>query len=207
MNILRVDSSFREDGSISRALADYFMTKCLNARPDDIVRRDVGIDAPPVPDNHFVAANMTPEAERNDAMRQALALSDALIAEIKHADRIVIGAPMYNFSVPGGLKNWIDHLVRLGETFAVNDAGEMVGLLEGKKALIISPRGAMSYAQDGAMSGYDHVLPYLHTVLTFMGISDITDVAVEGMNFAPPEIIDEHYKQAELQLEALANGW
>jgi FMN-dependent NADH-azoreductase len=110
--------------------------------------------------------------------REAIRHSDEAISEVQNADIIVIGTPMYNFSVPSALKAWIDHLVRIGKTFRYNEQGIPEPMVHGKKVyLAISTGGVYS---DGPMKGYDFVDPYLRAVLGFIGLTDVTTYRAEG---------------------------
>ena len=125
---------------------------------------------------------MRADAAANEAQAAALALSDTLIGELKAADTIVIGAPMYNFGIPSTLKAWFDYVLRAGITFRYTETGP-VGLLEGKRAIVIESRGG--YYSDGAAKSLDSQEPHLETLLGFMGIKDLTFIRVEKLAFGP----------------------
>ena len=110
------------------------------------------------------------------------ALSDALIAELRAADTIVMGVPMYNFSVPTGLRAWFDHVLRAGETFRYSSAGPE-GLLGGKRVIVIEARGG--YYSEGPAQAFDFQEPYLRHLFAFVGITDVEFVRVEKMGFGP----------------------
>ncbi len=112
-SILRLDASARRDGSVTRDLTSRILARFPQA---DVTTRDLA-DGLPLIDAAWVAANFTPEADRDAAQRAALALSDTLIAEVRAADTLVIGLPIYNFGVPATLKAWIDLIARAGVTF------------------------------------------------------------------------------------------
>ena len=180
-NVLIIDSAATGDASVSRRLG-HELEAMLRARgPVRIVRRDVG--AEPVP--HLDAAT-TPAIRgaepRTDAARSAIALSDTLIAELKAADLLVIGAPMYNFGMASTLKAWFDHVLRAGITFRYSAAGPE-GLVKGKKAIVIESRaGLYSEGPSGALDSQE---PHLRTLLGFMGIDDIAFVRAERLAFGP----------------------
>ena len=126
--ILVIDSAASGEASVSRTLVREAVTALTNGGPARVIRRDFGVD--PVP--HLTEATLagvrgTPATEPESATR---ALSDTLIAELRAADTIVIGAPMYNFSVPTTLRSWFDHVLRAGETFRYTEKGPE-GLLSG----------------------------------------------------------------------------
>lgn len=111
-------------------------------------------------------------------------LSDELIAELKSADIIVIGAPMYNFSIPSTLRTWFDHVLRPRATFAYSAAGAE-GLLKGKRAIVIESRGGMY--SDGPMKSIDFQEPYIRQLLKFIGISDVTFIHAEKIGSGPED--------------------
>ncbi|MGH8244130.1 MAG: FMN-dependent NADH-azoreductase, partial [Steroidobacteraceae bacterium] len=109
-------------------------------------------------------------------------LSDALIAELRAADTIVMGVPMYNFSVPTGLRAWFDHVLRAGETFRYSAAGPE-GMLGGKRVIVVEVRGG--YYSEGPTQAFDFQEPYLHHLFASVGITDIEFVRVEKIGFGP----------------------
>lgn len=124
------------------------------------------------------------EGERDSALDELAARSKKLIAELHAADIVVIGSPMYNFSVPSTLKAWIDHVAVARQTFRYTENGPE-GLLEGKKAyLVLSSGGVYS---EGPAASSDHVDTYLRTVLAFMGITDVTTIRAEGVALGPEQ--------------------
>ena len=122
-----------------------------------------------------------------------------MIAELKAADAIVIGAPMYNFGIPSTLKAWFDYVLRAGVTFRYTEAGP-VGLLEGKRAIIIESRGG--YYSEGATKALDSQEPHLRTLLGFVGIKDVTFIRVEKLAFGP-EARQQALDEARAQLGQL----
>ena len=180
-SLLVINSSAAREGSVSRTLVEETVARVLEANPfADVVRRDLG--AAPVP--HLSIENLdgvrgtpaTPEEVR------ARALSDELIEELRAADTIVIGAPMYNFGVTTGLRAWFDYVLRAGETFSYSEAGPK-GLLGGKRVIVIESRGGMY--SEGPWSAYDFQEPYLRHLLGFIGITDLTFVHAEKVAFGP----------------------
>ena len=164
MNILRVDGSMRRNGSISRQLTDELVAS-LDA--SSVVVRDLAETIPNVTED-WMNANFTAEDERSDEQRATLALSDALVEELKTADTIVIGVPIYNFGVPAGLKAWIDMICRARLTFRYGENGP-VGLLEGKKAYLVIASGGVPVG-----SPADFTTEYMKFALGFVGITDVT---------------------------------
>ena len=198
--ILVLDSAATGDQSVSRKLTDSLVAR-LAERPDavEIVRRDIGAD--PIPHLHAgtVSAIRTGEAPTDEA-RAALALSDALVAELAAADIFVIGAPMYNFGIPSTLKAWFDHVLRARVTFRYTEAGPE-GLMKGKRAIVVESRAGLY--SEGPMAALDSQEPHLRTLLGFMGIEDVTFVRAEKLAFGP-EAAAASLAGANRQLEELA---
>ncbi len=177
--LIQFDSSPMGENSISRKLTESFTETWLRAHPDGkVIRRDLTkIDITTV-SGLWVSAAHTPEASRSEAQRQALALSDSLIAELQDADEYVFGVPMLNFGIPSTLKLWIDQVVRTGKTFSYTANGP-VGLLTGKKATVLFASGGV-YEAGSAYAAFNFLEPYLRTVFGFMGITDLTVISAEG---------------------------
>jgi FMN-dependent NADH-azoreductase len=172
LNILRVDSSGRESGSVTRELADLLIQGLVDRQPVRLATRDVAKGLPFV-DAGWIAANFTEPNQRDDAKRAALAQSDALVEEVMAADVLVIGVPFYNFGVPAALKAWIDQIARARVTFRYTEQGPE-GLLKGKKVYLIVATGGT--AVGGAI---DFATPWLKHVLAFLGITDVEVIAAE----------------------------
>ncbi|MEM9842941.1 MAG: NAD(P)H-dependent oxidoreductase [Pseudomonadota bacterium] len=192
-NILHIDASARIDGSYSRALTAQLVEK-LKEPGGDIVHRDVGLNPLPVVTQDWVGANFTPDEARTEAQRETLALSDVLIEELKAADVLVIGAPVYNFGVPASLKAWIDLIARARKTFKYTDQGP-VGLLEDKTAYIVIATGGTPSGSD-----MDFATPYLRHILSFLGIRDVTIIAADQLMATG----DEKIAAAQREIDALA---
>lgn len=162
--VLHIDASARFASSASRTASAQIVTG-LNA--DTVVRRDLAQGLPFL-DEAFTIATFTPTDDRTDAQNAALAISDTLVAELQAADTIVIGAPIYNFSIPAVLKAWIDQIARVGVTFAYTETGPK-GLLKGKKVIITLASGGTPIGSE-----IDFASPYLRFALGFVGITDVT---------------------------------
>lgn len=174
--LLRIDSSARKQGSHSRALADHFQTLWLQANPDGrIVSRDLADTPLPHLLNSTIAAFTAPNDSAPVSPPDAVALSDQLIAELQAADQVLVSSPLYNFNVPSTLKAWVDHVVRFGRTFAMNERGYF-GLLRGKSVCIITARGGSGPGSESQ----DFQGRYLKSVFAFMGFERIDLVALEG---------------------------
>ena len=170
-SILRIDASARREGSVSRDLTDQVIARFNGAT---VTTRDLAAGMPLI-DEVWVGANFTPADARSDDQRQALALSDTLIAELNAADTIVIGLPIYNFGVPAALKAWVDLVARAGVTFTYTEAGPK-GALEGKRAILVMASGGVP-----AGSPVDYATTYMKHVLGFLGITDVEIVAAEAL--------------------------
>lgn len=190
-NVLRIDSSARTEGSISRDLAGKIIDK-LGA--DAVAVRDLAAEPLPQVDADWIGANFTPKDDRSDAQAAKLALSDALIAEVQAADVLVIGLPIYNFGVPAALKAWADQVARAGLTFRYTENGP-VGLLEGKRAIIAVASGGTE-----AGSPIDFATGYLKHFLGFIGITDVEFVSADRLMLDA----DASLAKANGQIEALA---
>jgi len=174
-----VRCSIRSTGSISRQLTAEFLDKWKAAQPADvIVERNLAVDPVPHLTEQVMGAFYTPPEQRSPEQVQTVQLSDALLAELFSADIIVLGAPMYNFSISSSLKAWIDHVTRAGLTFNYKETGP-VGMVQGKKVYVVTARGGV-YSQGPAQS-MDFQETYLRAVLGFIGLTDITFVRAEGL--------------------------
>ena len=172
-HILRVDASMRNEGSVSRVLADKLVARLATA-DSTITERDLakGID---LIDEAWIGANFTDPADRTDTQKAVLAKSDALVQELREADTLVITAPVYNFHVPAALKAWIDMIARARETFRYTENGPE-GLLTGKKAYIVVTSGGTVLGSE-----YDFISGYLRHVLGFIGITDVSFIDSSGL--------------------------
>jgi len=180
MNILQINSSARREGSHSTRLADRLVSRLRDADPAaTLAVRHLTTTPHPVLDESGLGALFTPAEQRTPEQAARVALDDALIAEVKAADVIVLGVPMYNFGVPAALKNWIDAIVRVGVTFRYTEKGPE-GLLQGKKVYVALARGG-KYRNTPA----DTQVPYLLTVLNFLGMTDVRFVYAEGLAMGP----------------------
>lgn len=178
--ILQINSSARGDASHSTRLAAEIVAHLRAGRDDtQLTVRDVGRAPHPELDEPALQALFTPAEARTAVQAERVALDDAVIAEVQAADVLVLGVPMYNFGVPGSLKNWIDALARVKVTFAYTDKGP-VGLLTGKKVYVALTRGGVH--RDTPL---DSQVPYLKTVLAFLGMTDVQFVYAEGLSMGP----------------------
>lgn len=200
--ILHVDSSPLGTVSVTRQLTASIVEALVKAEPSaTVVARDVAANPP----DHLTGELMQVVKFRNleglsERQREELALTDALVDEFLAADVVVIGAPMYNFSIPTQLKAWIDRLAQAGRTFRYTEKGPE-GLAGGKRVIIASGRGGV-YSTNPALAGLDHQEAYLRTVLGFFGITDVTFIRAEGIGMGP-EARDKALAGAAKEIEGL----
>ena len=209
MNVLHIDSSALGAASASRQLSATAVRILRDGNAEvNVIYRDLAKEPPAHLSSELVQA-LRPQPGtvpgHGPALADELQLTETLISEFLDADFVVLGAPMYNFSVPSSLKAWIDRVAQAGRTFRYTEKGP-VGLAGGKKVLIISSRG-------GAMSGtpveaaWDHQEAYLKAVMGFLGVTDVTVIRAEGLAFGPDarkQAIERALAELELLSEALA---
>jgi FMN-dependent NADH-azoreductase len=195
MNILQINSSARREASHSTRLATRIVERLRDADPEaTLTLRDLNRAPHPVLDETALGALFTPASQRTPDQAARVALDDALIDEMQAADVVVLGVPMYNFGVPAPLKNWIDAISRAGVTFRYTEKGPE-GLLKGKKVYVALTRGG-NYRNTPA----DTQVPYLKTVFTFLGLTDVHFVYAEGLSLgatAEQTAIASAYEQIE----------
>ncbi|MBP2294156.1 FMN-dependent NADH-azoreductase [Azospirillum rugosum] len=202
MKLLHIDSSPLGDASVTRQLTASIVEAFRGAEAGvEVVRRDLAVATP----DHVTGELMQVVKFRNleglNARQKAeLDLTDALVDEFLAADVVVIGAPMYNFTVPTQLKAWIDRIAQAGRTFRYTETGP-VGLAGGKKVIIASARGGV-YSTNPALAGLDHQESYLRTVLGFLGVTDVTVIRAEGIGMGP-EARAKALDAAQREIEAL----
>ncbi|GAC1626622.1 MAG: NAD(P)H-dependent oxidoreductase [Nevskia sp.] len=180
--LLQINTSLFADHGQSSQLAERFVAAWKTRHPDAaILRRDVATDAVPHLDARRFSAFTTPAAERNAEQTAVIAYSDTLIDELKRADVIVLGLPMYNFGVPSQLKSYFDHIARAGVTFRYTASGPE-GLLTGKKAYVFAARGGLY-----AGTALDTQTNYVRDFLRFIGIAEVEFVYAEGLAIGPEQ--------------------
>ena len=176
-NVLIIESSVRHEGSVSRQLTAEFVAQWREANPQDqITIRDLAREPVPHLDADLLGGWMKPAEAHNEAEKAALARSNQLTGELLAADVLVLAAPMYNFTIPSTLKSWLDHVLRAGVTFQYTAEGPK-GLLEGKRAYVLTARGGVY-----AGTPIDQQEPYLRQALSFIGITDVSFIHAEGLN-------------------------
>jgi FMN-dependent NADH-azoreductase len=187
MNILQIDTSPLGPASLSRQLTAAVVQRLTQEAPTAEVTH---LDLIATPISHLSgellqvlrpAPGTTPS--NDPAVRAEAEQTEAMLTGFLGADVIVIGAPMFNFSIPSQLKAWIDRVAQAGRTFRYTADGP-VGLAVGKKVIVVSTRGGF-YAGTAYEAAMDHQESYLRTVLNFMGITDVTFVRAEGVGISP----------------------
>ena len=201
MQLLHIDSSLLGTNSASRALSAEIVAKQIALHPGiNVVRRDLAADAA----SHLSSAHLAAwqgAAIEDDVLGADLAKGGAYLDELLAADIIVIGAPMYNFSIPSQLKAWIDRVVVAGKTFRYGANGAE-GLLKNKKVFIASSRGNV-YAAGSPAAAFEHHESYLTGVLAFIGLTEVTIVRAEGLAFGP-EAKEAAMLKARANISAMA---
>ena len=202
MKLLHIDSSALGSNSVSRQLTQQVVQQWRASHPATVVEYlDLAQDAP----SHLSAESLGFRLGADDAnltatQRRENRLSEQLVSQFLAADVVVIGAPMYNFSIPSQLKAWIDRVAQVGRTFKYTETGPQ-GLAGGKTVIVVSSRGGV-YSSNPALAGLDHQESYLRTVFGFFGVTDLRFVRAEGIamgDAAKAKALDE----AVVTIEAL----
>ncbi len=183
MQLLHIDSAITGEQSVSRELTRRIVAAWKAGHANTTVQYlDLAAQAPA----HFTADAMgfrTGQEASTDVQRTENALSEALVSQFLAADVIVIGAPLYNFTIPSQLKAWIDRVAQIGRTFKYTDKGP-VGLAGGKTVIVASSRGGVYSTSEGGQA-MEHQESYLKVVFGFFGITDVRFVRAEGVGMGP----------------------
>ena len=183
MQLLHIDSAITGDMSVSRDLTARTVQAWIAAHPGlNVDYLDLAQDAP----SHLSAVSMgfrTGQSATTEAERAETAISEKLVSQFLAADVVVIGAPLYNFSIPSQLKAWIDRIGQAGRTFKYTDKGA-VGLAAGKTVIVASSRGGFYSTSEGGQA-MEHQESYLKVVFGFFGITDVRFVRAEGVAMGP----------------------
>lgn len=188
--LLVIHASPRCERSLSRRLGETFVSHWLRKRPaDQVSRRDVGIEHPPLLTEAWIAACFTPDEEQTPEQRQVLAYSDAAIAELACADVIVMATPRYNYGMPAALKAWFDQVIRIRRTFSF-DRNEktwpLSPLMSGKTLVLLSASGEFDFRPGGLRQHWDHLEPHVRTCARYLGADpeSLHHIAIEYQEFA-----------------------
>lgn len=180
MKLLHVDFSILGASSVSRTLSAGIVEKLARTITAlEITYRDLAAEPVPHLSGAYLAAGSMEPGAHEPALQRDLALGEAVLEEFLAADIVVIGAPMYNFTISTQLKAWIDRLAVAGRTFRYTANGPQ-GLAGGKRIVVASSRGGF-YGAGTALAAIDHQEPYLKTIFGFFGITDIDHVRAEGI--------------------------
>ena len=179
--LLHIDSSIIGGNSVSRQLTAQIVASWRAAHPaTQVTYLDLAVDTP----SHLSAESLgfrmpAGTATLSETAQRENAISEALVSQFLAADVVVIGAPLYNFSIPTQLKAWIDRIAQAGRTFTYTDKGP-VGLAGGKTIIVASTRGGM-YSTSDAGNAMEHQESYLKTIFGFFGVTDVRFVRAEGL--------------------------
>jgi FMN-dependent NADH-azoreductase len=180
MKLLHIDSSALGGNSVSRELTRRVATQWKAAHPGTTVEYlDLAVDAPSHLSVDSLGFRLGVGEGLTDVQRRENEVSERLVSQFLAADVVVIGAPLYNFTIPTQLKAWIDRIAQAGRTFKYTDKGP-VGLAGGKTVIVASSRGGM-YSGNPAMEAIEHQESYLKVIFGFMGITDVRFVRAEGV--------------------------
>lgn len=178
--LLHIDSSILGGNSVSRQLTAQIVASWRASNPaTEVSYLDLAVDTPSHLSAESLGFRMPAGAALSDAQKRENAVSEALVSQFLAADVIVVGAPLYNFSIPTQLKAWIDRVAQVGRTFSYTEKGP-VGLAGGKTVIVASTRGGM-YSTSDAGNAMEHQESYLKTVFGFFGITDVRFVRAEGL--------------------------
>ena len=202
MKLLHIDSSISGQNSVTRGLTRKIVDQYQAAHPDvQIDYLDLSQQAPNPLTPDALGFRQPDAVELSDAQRRENAISEALVSQLIAADVVVVGSPLYNFTVPSQLKAWLDRVAQVGRTFKYTDQGP-VGLLGGKTVILALSRGGV-YSTSDAGNAMEHQESYLKTIFGFMGVTDIRVVRAEGMDMGP-ESRERGFAQAQADILALA---
>lgn len=178
-NVLHIKSSIQGDASMSNQLSNAIVEKLGKSYQEtNIETLDLAVNTPPFLTSEMYQAFFTPKDARNQAQIELIQPSEKAIAQLKNADILVIGVPMYNLGIPSSLKAWIDQIARADETFTYA-TGAPQGLLTDKKVYLAISSGGV-YSQ-GMMKAYDFTENYLCAMLGYMGLTDVTTFRLDGV--------------------------
>lgn len=191
-NILFIKSSLNGEQGNSTKLAQELVANLKATSAVKVVERDLAKQALTHLTQEEMAAWMAQESERTEQQALLASVSDSLIAELTHADTLVVAMPMYNFGVPSTFKAWVDRIARAGVTFRYTENGP-VGLLKNKSVIVVAARGGMH-----AGTSSDSQTQYLTSFFNFIGINDINFIYAEGLNMPGS---DERFAAAQAEIK------
>lgn len=204
-HILHLDASPRAERSLSRTLSHEFLTAWKDTHSSDTVTyRDLGHQPVPHVTEAWIAAAYSPPADHTPELQAAIRLSDELIDELLAADRYVVGLPMYNFSVPSVFKAYLDQIVRVGRTFALDSSG-YTGLVKDRKMVVITAQGG-SYRSGTPTEAYNFHEPYLRVIFGLIGITDISFIYADGLTMGD-EARERSVAAARAEIQSVIATW
>lgn len=203
--LLHIDASARDDRhaivhhrSLSRQLSRRFVDRWLAHQPGDrVIRRDVGMEPPPFVSQAWIAAVFTPPEVRTAEQAAIVAPSDAMIAELRQADVIVIGTPMYNYGPPAALKAWVDQIIRINETFTFDLArGDfpLEPVMRGKTLVLLTSAGEFGFERGGVRASMNHLDTYFRSIAHYLGVADLHHIGITHQEFA-----DERHQRSKAE--------
>lgn len=202
-NLLIINASPRGERSNSRNLTELFTRKWVETNPDySIHHREVGQEAIPHISESWIAGAFKPAEIRTTEEINALKISDQFIAELKAADVIVLGTPMYNWSIPSALKAYLDQVIRVNETISISTTdpkNPYVGLLKNKTLYLLLSRGNSGYEKGESFEHMNFQSNYLKMVFNIMGIDDIKNIALNGDAYGGP-LFEQSKKDAHADI-------
>ncbi|MGH1337464.1 MAG: FMN-dependent NADH-azoreductase [Aureispira sp.] len=185
--VLIINASVRAAKSHSRILTQVFIKNWKNKHPKDVfTHREVGLSIIPSIDERWIASAFIKPAKRTKENQEGMELSNELVKELKENDIYVIGTPMYNWSIPSGLKAYIDQIMRIDETWKFRSGkpdGDYVGLLKNKKLYILSSRGDTGYGENEKNEKMNFQTTYLKFLFRMMGVEDTTVLCLDKEEF------------------------
>lgn len=204
--VLIINASVRNEKSHSRRLTQLFVENWKNKNPKDMFSyREVGLkEIPPINEKWISSAFIKPD-ERTKENQMGVQFSDELVKEFKTHNVYVLGTPMYNWSIPSGLKSYIDQLMRINETWKFRSGqpdGDYVGLLENKKMFILSSRGDTGYGRNEKNEHMNYQTTYLKFVFGIMGIDDISILSLDNEEFGG-EIFEKSKREIHQRIEKI----
>lgn len=206
-NLLIINASPRGERSITRILTKLFSTKWIEAHDDYAIHhREVGLEPIPHVSELWISAAAKPAELRTEDEINVLKTSDEYIAELKAADVIVLGTPMYNWSIPSVLKAYLDQVIRANETVTMrldDPKNPYRGLLKDKKVYLLFSRGNAGYDKGEYFSHMNFQTDYLKTVFNIMGLTDIQEISLNGSAF-DPEVYEQSKKDVYFKIAEVA---
>ena len=208
-NLLIINASPRAERSVTRDLTKLFADRWIEVNPDHtICHREVGRESIPHVSELWISAAFKPAELRTEDEIDVLKTSDKYIAELKAADVIVLGTPMYNWSIPSVLKAYLDQVIRANETVKMrpdDPTNPYRGLLKDKKVYLLFSRGNAGYEKDEYYAHMNFQTEYLKTVFKIMGLTDIQEIALNGSAF-DPEIYEQSKKDVHAKIAEMASN-